>query len=330
MFKNISNSYNIFVKSISTILVLLTVASIGSILPVSCSQKESEPHIHKWSERHQDSKEHWRNCTSKDCDEPGILEKGEHVGYPCEICGPAFKAVAFYTGINDMAHVSFCKEANTWFSSLAKNSNFIFESTTDWSNLNDEFLEDVDVLFFYDTRPEDESQREAFQRYMENGGAWIGFHFAAFALTPSTYPQNWDWYHDEFLGSGQYVSNTWEPTTAILKVEDKDSYITYSMPSKFKSTPCEWYRWEHDLRENKDIDILCSIDPSSFPLGNKEGEIWYEGYYPVVWTNTNYNMLYMNMGHNLVNYNNGDTHSYTFGDETQNKLIYNFLDYLRP
>jgi hypothetical protein len=56
---------------------------------------------------------------------------------------------------------------------------------------------------------------------MENGGGWIGFHFAAFALTPSAYPQNWDWYHDQFLGSGQYKSNTWRPTSAILKVEDK-------------------------------------------------------------------------------------------------------------
>lgn len=53
-------------------------------------------------------------------------------------------------------------------------------------------------------------------------------------------------------------------------------------------------------RENKDIKILLSIDPSSFPLGDgpKQYEIWHEGYYPVAWTNINYRMLYMNMGHN--------------------------------
>jgi hypothetical protein len=34
---------------------------------------------------------------------------------------------------------------------------------------------------------------------MKNGGAWLGFHFAAFALDKSAYPQNWDWYHNQFL-----------------------------------------------------------------------------------------------------------------------------------
>ena len=48
----------------------------------------------------------------------------------------------------------------------------------------------------------------------------MGFHFAGFALTPSEFPQNWDWYHNEFIGAGQYVSNTWRPTSAILRVED--------------------------------------------------------------------------------------------------------------
>ena len=75
-------------------------------------------------------------------------------------------------------------------------------------------------MIFLDTRPDSLPQREAFQQYMENGGAWMGFHFAGFALTPSEFPQNWDWYHEKFLGAGQYVSNTWRPVSAILRVED--------------------------------------------------------------------------------------------------------------
>ncbi len=52
---------------------------------------------------------------------------------------------------------------------------------------------------------------------MDHGGAWVGFQFAGFALTPSAYPANWDWY--PFLGSGSYVSNTWRLTSAVLGVE---------------------------------------------------------------------------------------------------------------
>lgn len=44
-----------------------------------------------------------------------------------------------------------------------------------------------------------------------------------------------------------------------------------------------------DLRQNPDIDILLSIDSTSFPLGTgpKPHEIWHSGYYPVVWTRDN-------------------------------------------
>jgi hypothetical protein len=31
-----------------------------------------------------------------------------------------FKVLAFYTGKNDLAHISFVKEANTWLEQLAK------------------------------------------------------------------------------------------------------------------------------------------------------------------------------------------------------------------
>ena len=62
----------------------------------------------------------------------------------------------------------------------------------------------------------------------------MGFHFAGFALTPSDYPQNWDWYHNVFLGSGEYVSNTWRPTSAILRVEDTNTPATRGLPATFK------------------------------------------------------------------------------------------------
>src|SRR5262249_19752815 len=109
-----------------------------------------------------------------------------------------FKVIAFYTGKNDRAHISFVHEAIPWLGKMADQSHFTFVSTTNWNELNDEILPQYRVVLFLDTRPENPTQREAFQRYMEQGGAWMGFHFAGFALTPSAVPQNWDWYHNEF------------------------------------------------------------------------------------------------------------------------------------
>jgi hypothetical protein len=124
----------------------------------------------------------------------------------------AFRVIGFYTAKNDQAHISFVREANRWLASMATQYNFRYDSTANWEKLNTDTLSRYQVVVFLDTRPEAPSQREAFQKYMQNGGGWIGFHFAGFALTPSAYPQNWDWYHTTFLGAGEYAGNTWRPT----------------------------------------------------------------------------------------------------------------------
>jgi hypothetical protein len=187
-------------------------------------------------------------------------------------------------------------------------------------------------VVFLDARPDSVSQRNAFKAYMEAGGGWMGCHFAGFALTPSDFNQDWDWYHNTFLGAGQYVSNTWRPTFAILRVEDRNHPVAKRLPATIKAAPNEWYRWEKDLRTNPDIDILLSIDSTSFPLGTgpKLYEIRHSGYYPVVWTNKHYHMVYFNMGHNdidFVNQTNIELSS-TFQSGEQNKLIVNALLWL--
>ena len=82
----------------------------------------------------------------------------------------------------------------------------------------------------------------------------------------------------------------------------------------------------------QDIEILVSVDSTSFPLGTgpKLHEIWHEGYYPVVWTNRNYRMLYINMGHNDIDYENNTNEelSFTFMNDIQNRLIIDGLLWL--
>lgn len=246
--------------------------------------------------------------------------------------GPAFKVIAFYTGKNDQAHISFVKEANRWFAQKSQEARFSYYPTTNWTELNATVLSNYQVVLFLDTRPEDPAQREAFRHYMENGGAWMGFHFAAFALTPSSYPQNWDWYHNDFLGSGIYGGNTWRPTSATLRVEAPEHPAMKNLPKTFKASPNEWYKWKNDLRTNANIQILLAIDPASFPLGTgpKPYEIWHEGYYPVVWSNKQYRMIYVNMGHNDIDYEHHTNKelSFTFDNETQGKMVLDCLTWL--
>ena len=251
------------------------------------------------------------------------------------VAKPKFRVIGFFTGKEDQAHISFLHEAERWFPETAAKYNFSFDTTSNWNNLNSKFLANYEVVVFLDTRPEDSAQRAAFQSYMDHGGAWMGFHFAGFALTPSKYPANWDWYHNTFLGAGSYVSNTWRPTSAVLRVEDRKHPATRNLPETFRSSPSEWYRWEKDLRQNQDIDILLSIDSTSFPLGTgpKPHEIWHSGYYPVVWTNRNYRMIYFNFGHNEIDYEHkydstNKTLSQTLNNPIQDRLIIDALLWL--
>jgi hypothetical protein len=243
-----------------------------------------------------------------------------------------FRVIAFYTAKEDQAHISFVHEANRWFPKMAAANHFTYDSTNNWDNLNVKFLSQYQVVIFLDTRPDDSAQRKAFEEYMRKGGGWMGFHFSGFALTPSKYPQNWDWYHNDFLGAGSYLSNTWRPTPAVLRVMDKNHPVTSNLPDTFRTNASEWYRWTNDLRANPQIDILLAIDSSSFPLGTgpKLYEIWHSGFYPVVWTNRNYRMVYFNMGHNDIDYEHKTNKelSQTFGNATEDKLILNALIWL--
>lgn len=246
-----------------------------------------------------------------------------------------FHVIAFYGNAGkDLAHISFINEANKWFEKMGKRHHFTYEYTNNWEKLNHQFLSHYQVVIFLGSRPETPSQRRAFHQYMDGGGGWMGFHFAAFALNNSDIPMNWNWYHNIFLGSGSYVSNTWRPTSAILDV-NRGFPVTKNLPEKFRSAPNEWYRWSNDLRKNPDIKILLAIDSVSFPLGTgpKSNEIWHHGYYPVAWTNIHYKMIYFNMGHNDMDYEHkidttNQTLSYTFDNKIQNKLILNALLWL--
>jgi uncharacterized protein len=241
---------------------------------------------------------------------------------------PKFKVLAFCPMSGDQGHDSYIHEANKFFPKFAAANGFTYDSTKNWSDCNAAKLAQYQVVMFLDNRPDNQAQRDAFKAYMDGGGGWIGCHFAAFALNNSAVPQNWDWYHNTFIGSGEYKSNTWAPTPAFLKVEDSTHPYMKGLPTLFKASANEWYRWNNDLKTKPDIKILASIDPSSFPLGTgpKPEEIWHSGYYPVVWTNVKYKMLYLNMGHNDIDYANGNKDkSQTFANDIQNQLMLNAL-----
>jgi YVTN family beta-propeller protein len=216
----------------------------------------------------------------------------------------SFKVLAFYSTKVEPDHVLFAEGALKFFSGLSAKNSFTFDSTNNWDDMNDFNLGKYQVVVWLNDAPLKDEQRSAFQKYMENGGAWLGFHVAAYNDKDS----NWPWFVD-FLGGGVFHINSWPPLPAKLTVDDRSHPATKHLPSSFRSPDNEWYIWKPSPRLNKGVRVLLTLDPSNYPIGFKD--VLTSGDLPVVWTNTKYKMLYMNMGH-------GDK---IFASPIQNKLI---------
>ncbi len=222
-----------------------------------------------------------------------------------------FQVLAFYSENTEPDHVDFAKDALKFLSQLAASEQFTLETTSKWDDLNNERLKNCQLVIWLNESPSNAEQRRAFERYMEHGGAWLGFHAAGY----NDKDTDWPWFVD-FLGGAVFEANSWPPLPAHLIIDDQMHPVTARVPRSFESPANEWYVWNPSPRLNKDVRVLVTLDPSNYPIGLKD--VLTSGDLPVVWTNTKYKMLYMNVGH-------GDK---IFTSPIQNQLIDSAINWL--
>lgn len=224
---------------------------------------------------------------------------------------PRFKALAFYSTKVEKDHVDFANDAIQFFKDLTKGNGFVFDTTTNMDDLNEEKLKNYSIVLMLNDFPHTAAQREAFMKYMENGGGWLGFHVAGY----NDKDTHWPWFV-QFLGGAVFYNNNWPPMPAKIVIDDRSHPVTKGMPDTYIAPVSEWYQWRPSPRENKDVKVLASLSDENYPFGLKD--IIRSGDTPVVWTNTKYRMVYMNMGHaNQI-----------FTDATQNRMIIAALRYV--
>lgn len=224
---------------------------------------------------------------------------------------PRFKVLAFYSEKVEPDHVDFAMDAIQFFKDLTIGDGFVFDTTCSMDDLNEEKLKDYSLVTMLNDFPHNQAQRDAFRKYMENNGGWLGFHVSAY----NDKDTKWPWLND-FLGCGTFYRNNWPPMPAKLTIDDQNHPVTKGLPGSFISPINEWYQWQPGPRSNKNVKVLVSLSPDNYPFGLKD--IVRDGDFPVVWTNTDYRMIYMNMGHGRR----------IFNDATQNKLIISALRWL--
>jgi type 1 glutamine amidotransferase len=203
---------------------------------------------------------------------------------------PRFRALLYYSKNVEEAHRIFAEQAVDFFQKLNYGDGFILDTTASLSGYTYEKLSEYNVVVMLNNAPSDTKEREVFQRYMENGGGWMGFHAAAY----NDRNTNWPWFVS-FLGGGAFYCNNWPPQPAKLMVENSYHPVVKNLPPSFIAPESEWYQWDPSPRNEPGVEILLSLSPDNYPIGIKD--VISFGDFPVVWTNRNYRMIYLNMGH---------------------------------
>jgi type 1 glutamine amidotransferase len=238
----------------------------------------------------------------------GQEEVVDKTGYAANYAGnrQRFKALVYYSEQVETAHLDFAKQGVEFFKRLNYGNGYTLEISKDFSLYPYEKLREFDVVVMLNAMPSAKEQREVFEKYMENGGGWVGFHAAAY----NDKNTRWPWLVD-FLGGGMFYCNNWPPQPVKLVIDNPYHDVTKNLPESFIAPESEWYQWNPSPRKNPDIEVLLTLSPDNYPLGIKD--VVNFGDFPIVWTNKKYRMIYLNMGH-------GDDE---FTDATQKLLFVN-------
>ncbi|WP_353125589.1 ThuA domain-containing protein [Parapedobacter pyrenivorans] len=176
----------------------------------------------------------------------------------------------------------FCKTAGFHHNSIEQGIRAIQElglangvgvdSTVNATRFNDATLKQYDAVVFLSTTGDvlDEAQQQAFERYIQAGGGFVGVH----AATDCEY--DWPWF-GKLVGA--YFAGHPAPQEALLDVINRDFPATKPLPSQWKRKD-EWYRFR---KRPEGVEVLINLDEESYDageqgMGNPHPISWYHEY----------------------------------------------------
>ncbi|MGN6248122.1 MAG: ThuA domain-containing protein [Ginsengibacter sp.] len=156
---------------------------------------------------------------------------------------------------------------------LGQENNFAVDTTSDASIFNEDSLKQYAAVVFLSTTDNKDIlmnnyEENAFQRYIEAGGGFVGVH----AATDAGY--HWGWYQRLV---GATFNGHPEQQTATLHVVDKDNISTKGLPDPWVRKD-EWYNFKNI---DSGLHVLLSIDEKSYKggtNGDNHPMAWYHDF----------------------------------------------------
>lgn len=150
---------------------------------------------------------------------------------------------------------------------------FQVDTTKNAVYFNNDSLKNYGAVVFLSTTMDvlDDEQQQAFERYIQAGGGYVGIHAAA----DTEY--DWPWYNK--LVGAYFLSHPNNPNVrqATIEVKDTTHPATKGLPTRWERKD-EWYNYKSI---NPDIKVLTVLDESTYE-GGENGEnhpiAWYHEY----------------------------------------------------
>jgi uncharacterized protein len=139
---------------------------------------------------------------------------------------------------------------------LGDDHGFDVEATEDPAAFTDEHLARFAAVVFLNTTGDvlDDPGREAFERYVRGGGAWVGVHSAA--------DTEYDWaFYEELLGGAYFHSHPIQQP-GVLVVDDANHPSTAHLPERWLVPFEEFYSFTRNPRDR--VRVLLTIDESTY------------------------------------------------------------------
>jgi len=145
-------------------------------------------------------------------------------------------------------------------------------------------LKRFDVVVFLNASGDmlSDAQEQAFQRWMETGGGWLGIHAAGDGSHAK-----WQWYMDNLIGA-EFTAHPMNPQfqRASVVSEADDHPVMWDLPANWDHVE-EWYSWSSSPRE-RGFTVLATVDEHSYsPIQTFMGQEknLRMGDHPVAWSN---------------------------------------------
>lgn len=210
---------------------------------------------------------------------------------PCIPVSVGKKGVLIFSKTNGFRHASI-EPGIQAIKTAGADKGWDVRATENGALFNKAYLDLFKVVVFLSTTGDilTAEQNKAFESFVENGGGYVGIHSA------SDTEHNWGWY-GRLLGT-HFKSHTLIPkhlAQATLVTEDRNHQATRHLPNYWNKVD-EWYNFKESVRGKRNIEVLISINESSYPV------VWPKGMgkdHPISWTNqmAKGRMFYTGMGH---------------------------------